>query len=60
VETNLQAGRIRLIFVADEIPPGLRRIVEFLNRQMDPTEVVAIEVRQHVGPGLKALAPILL
>src|SRR5207237_515196 len=44
VKTNLQAGRIRLIFVADEIPPGLRRIVEFLNGQMDPAEVVAIEV----------------
>jgi hypothetical protein len=57
VKTNLQAGRIRLIFVADKIPPGLRRIVEFLNGQMELTEVLAIEVRQHVGQGLKALAP---
>src|SRR4051812_35340774 len=32
VKTNLQAGRIRLVFVADEIPPELRRIVEFLNQ----------------------------
>jgi hypothetical protein len=60
VKTNLQAGRIRLIFVADEIPPGLRRIVEFLNGQMDPAEVLAIEIRQHVGEGLKALAPVLI
>ena len=60
VKTNLQAGRIRLIFVADEIPPGLRRIVEFLNGQMDPAEVLAIEIRQHVGQGLKALAPMLI
>lgn len=60
VKTNLQAGRIRLVFVADEIPPGLRRIVEFLNGQMDPAEVLAIEIRQHIGEGLKALAPVLI
>ncbi len=60
VQTNLQAGRIRLIFVADEIPPGLRRIVEFLNGQMNPAEVLAIEIRQCVGQGLRTLAPILI
>ena len=60
VKTNLQAGRIRLIFVADKIPPGLRRIVEFLNGQMELAEVLAIEVRQHIGHGLKALAPMLI
>ena len=27
---NLKAGRIRLVFVADEIPRELRRVVEFL------------------------------
>ncbi len=26
VKTNLQAGRVRLIFIADEIPPELRRV----------------------------------
>ena len=36
VKTNLQAGRIRMVFVADEIPSELRRIVEFLNGQLDP------------------------
>ena len=36
VKTNLQAGRIRMIFLADEIPSELRRVVEFLNEQMDP------------------------
>jgi hypothetical protein len=57
VKTNLQAGRIRLIFIADEIPPELRRIVEFLNSQMDPAEVLAIEVKQFVGENLKTLVP---
>jgi hypothetical protein len=27
---------------------------------MDPAEVLAIEIRQHVGPQLKALAPVLI
>ena len=57
VKTNLQARKLRLIFVADQIPPELRRIVEFLNEQMDPAEVLAVEVRQYVGSGLRTLTP---
>jgi len=56
-ETNLRAGKVRMIFVADEIPDELRAIVEFLNVQMDPAEVIAIEVPQFVGQGLKTLVP---
>jgi hypothetical protein len=56
-KTNLEAGRLRLIFVADEIPPELRRVVEFLNGQMDKTEVLALEVKQFVGQGLTTLVP---
>jgi hypothetical protein len=57
VKDNLQLGRIRLIFVADEIPLELRRIVEFLNQQMDPAEVLAIEVRQFTNDSVKTLVP---
>lgn len=57
VKINLQSGRIRMIFVADEIPNELRRIVEFLNEQMDPAEVLAVEVKQFVGENLKTLVP---
>lgn len=61
VKTNLQAGKIRLVFVADEIPQELRRVVEFLNGQMDPAEVLAIEVKQYVGQKkLKTLVPRLI
>lgn len=56
-KTNLQAGRVRLIFVADEIPAELARVIEFLNGQMDPAEVLALEVKQYVGPGLRSLVP---
>ena len=57
VKTNLQAGRVRLVFVADTIPPELRRIIEFLNDQMDPAEVMGVEVPQFVGEGRQALVP---
>jgi hypothetical protein len=58
VKVNLQAGRIRMMFVADEIPAELRRIIEFLNGQMDPAQVLGLEVRQFVGGNdLKTLVP---
>ncbi|MHC1594613.1 MAG: hypothetical protein ACXQT2_04820, partial [Methanotrichaceae archaeon] len=57
VKTNLRAGKIRLVFVADDVPTELRRIVEFLNVQMDPAEVLAVEIRQYAGEGLKTLVP---
>lgn len=49
VKSNLQSGRVRLLFVADRIPQELRKIVEFLNMQMRPAEVLAIELRQYGG-----------
>lgn len=56
-KTNLQAGKVRMLFVADVIPSELRRIVEFLNVQMDPAEVLAVEIKQYVGEGMKTLVP---
>lgn len=57
VKTNLQAGKIRLIFLADKIPQELKRIVEFLNEQMDPGIVLALEIRQFKGEGIRTLVP---
>ena len=54
VKTNLQAGRIRMLFVADVIPGMLRRIVEFLNEQMDPAEALAVEVKQYASDDAEA------
>lgn len=55
VDTNLKAGRIRMVFVADEIPFELRRVIEFLNGQMDPAEVLAVEVKQFTGQSIQTL-----
>ncbi len=58
VKTNLQAGKVRLVFVADEISAEMRRVVEFLNEQMDPVEVLALEIKQYVSQdGLRTLVP---
>ena len=43
----MRPSSFRLVFVSDEIPPSLRRIIEFLNGQMTRTEVLAIEVKQY-------------
>ena len=51
VSDNLRAGRIRMVFVADVVPDELQRITEFLNEQMDPAEVFAVEVKQYKADG---------
>ena len=58
-KTNLQAGRVRLVFVADVIPGELRRIIEFLNGQMDPAEVIGVELKQYQDTAgtLRTLVP---
>ncbi len=48
VDTNLKAERFRLVFVSDRIGAELRRLIEYLNRQMTATEVLAIEVKQYI------------
>lgn len=55
VKTNLHAGKVRLIFVADAVPLELQRIVEFLNSQMRSAEVLALEVKRYSGEGFTAL-----
>jgi hypothetical protein len=54
---NLAARRLRLLFVADVIPPELQRIIEFLNESMARTEVLAVEIKQFVGAGHQTLVP---
>lgn len=57
VEANLRKGDVRLLFVADELPKELRRLIEFLNEQFTNIEVLGVELRQYVGQGIKALVP---
>ena len=57
VATNLAARRLRLLFIADEIPDPLERVVEFLNAQMPGIEVLAVEIKQFRGKSTQTLVP---
>ncbi len=57
VSTNLDARRLRLLFVADDIPDPLERVVEFLNGQMPDIEVLAVEIKQFRGKSTQTLVP---
>jgi len=57
VEANLKTGKFRLIFVSDEIPPELRRLVEYLNERLLDVDVLAVEVKQFLGDGIRAVVP---
>lgn len=55
VDANISSGRLRLVFVADQIGPELRQIIEFLNSQFAKAEVLAVEIRQWRGEGVDTL-----
>jgi hypothetical protein len=57
VFNKLKTGQVRLVFVADKIPKELRRIIEFLNEQMQNVEVLGVELPQYVGAGLTTIVP---
>jgi hypothetical protein len=57
VSASLAARRLRLLFVADEIPSELQRVIEYLNEEMVRTEVLAVEVKQFTGSGQQTLVP---
>jgi hypothetical protein len=51
VQVKLEERRLRLVFVSDEISTELQAIIEFLNPQLNRTTLLAIEVKQYIGPG---------
>jgi hypothetical protein len=58
VELNLRQGKVRMVFVADALPDRLVRIIEFLNEQMSPAEVLGVEVVQYLSDdGTQVLVP---
>jgi len=57
VDRNLREGEMRLLFVADQIPTELRRIIEYLNENMPRVEVLGVEIRQYERNGIRVLVP---
>ncbi len=57
VEHNCSLGKICLVFLADEISIELEKIVEFMNTQMNPTEVLAVEIKQYSSEWFSTIIP---
>ena len=57
VEDNLREGQIRMVFFLEEAPWQLRSIVEFLNRQMERSEILIVEARQYEDGGSRIVVP---
>lgn len=57
VFTRLKTGEIRLIFVADEIPDKLARIIEFMDLHMSDVDVVGVALPQYFGDGIRTIVP---
>jgi hypothetical protein len=47
VQTNIDAGKIRLLFVADQLSPTLVRVIDYLKAQLRTAEVLGVEVVRH-------------
>ena len=45
VEDNLKHGQVRLILASDELHPAVRRMIEYLNDEMQNAEVLGLELR---------------
>lgn len=59
VERNLRAGNVRMVFVLEEASYELRSVVAFLNKQMNPAEVLLVEMRQYQLGEQRIVAPTL-
>jgi hypothetical protein len=57
VEDNLREGQVRMVFFLEEAPWQLRSIVEFLNRQMERSEVLIVEARQYQDGESRIVVP---
>ena len=59
IENNLREGQLRLVFSLEESSFELRSIVDFLNRQMERSEVLIVEARQYQQGDVRVVAPTL-
>jgi len=57
LESNLKDSQFRLVFFLEQSSYELRSIVEFMNRQMDRTEVLLVEAKMYEHDGQRFVAP---
>lgn len=59
VEQNLREGQVRIVLFLEESPFELRSVVDFLNKQMERSEVIIVEARQYATNDIKIVVPVL-
>lgn len=57
VSENLEVGRVRMLFLSDDIPTELMTVIEYLNEQMHDAEVFGVSIVRYVGHDLSVLVP---
>lgn len=57
VEDNLREGQVRMVFFLEEAPWQLRSIVDFLNRQLERSEMLIVEARQYQDGESRIVVP---
>jgi hypothetical protein len=57
LEANLREGQIRIVFFMEEAPRELKSVVDFLNKQMERSEVLLVEARRYTGHGATVIVP---
>jgi hypothetical protein len=59
MQQNLREGQVRLVFFMDHSPMELRSLVDFLNKQMERSEVLLVEAQQFRDGERVIIAPML-
>lgn len=59
LQDNLREGQIRIVFFLEESPMELRSMVDFLNKQMERSEILLVEAKQFERGGQRYVVPIL-
>lgn len=57
VEYNMREGQVRIVFFMEEAPRELKSVVDFLNKQMELSEVLLVEARRYAGHGVTVIVP---
>lgn len=57
VSEDLAEGRIRMLFVSDDIPTELQTVIEYLNEQMSDAEAFSVSITRYIGHDLSVLVP---
>jgi len=56
---KLKEGIVRIIFFLEEAPFELKSIVDFLNRQMEKSEILIVEAKQYTDASSRIVVPML-